>query len=107
MKQVLTNLIDNAIKYSSDKKEIEIKVTEKKNNVIIQIRDKGIGIPLEAQDKIFEGFYRHDGAVKSNPKGVGLGLRIVKHIMKAHKGDVKVESEPDKGSTFSLYFPRP
>jgi signal transduction histidine kinase len=107
VKQVLTNLIDNAIKYSSDKKEIEIKVTEKKTEVIIQIRDKGIGIPLEEQDKIFEGFYRHDGAVKSNPKGVGLGLKIVRHIMKAHKGDVKVESEPDKGSTFSLYFPKP
>jgi signal transduction histidine kinase len=107
VKQVLTNLIDNAIKYSSDKKEIEIEVTEEKTEVYIQIKDKGIGIPADAQKKIFEGFFRHSGAVKSNPKGVGLGLMIVKHIMDAHRGKVKVESVPGKGSTFSLIFLKP
>ena len=104
VKQALTNLVDNAIKYSSDEREIVINVIEGKREVEIQVEDKGIGIPLEAQEKIFKGFYRHAEAIRNNPKGVGLGLKIVKHIMDAHKGEIKVESQPDRGSTFSLVF---
>ncbi len=107
VKQALTNLIDNAIKYSSDKKDIVIQVVEKLKQVEIQVEDKGLGIPSKERDKIFEGFYRHAEASRHNPKGVGLGLKIVKHIMEAHKGEVKVESQPNKGSTFSLVFPKP
>jgi two-component system phosphate regulon sensor histidine kinase PhoR len=107
MRQALTNLIDNAIKYSSGQKEIEIKVAEKENHVEVQIKDKGIGIPGEAQKKIFEGFFRHEEASRHNPKGVGLGLKIVKHIIEAHKGEIRIESQPSKGSTFSLIFPKP
>jgi two-component system phosphate regulon sensor histidine kinase PhoR len=104
VKQALTNLIDNAIKYSSEKKEIIIRLVEKEREVEIQVQDKGIGIPPEEQKKIFEGFYRHAEALEANPKGVGLGLKIVKYIMEAHKGEVRVESRPNEGSTFRLIF---
>ncbi len=107
VKQVLTNLIDNAIKYSSVKKEIGIKVVDKGKDVEIQVKDGGIGIPEEAKEKIFEGFYRHPDAVQHSPKGVGLGLKIVKHIIEAHQGEIRVESWPNKGSTFTLVFPKP
>ena len=107
VKQALDNLIDNAIKYSSIEKEIDIHLVEKKNQVEIRLKDKGIGIPLEEQDKIFDGFYRVLDAKPRSTKGVGLGLKIIKHIMTIHKGDIKVESQPNKGSTFALIFPKP
>ena len=107
VKQALTNLLDNAIKYSTEKKELMINLINRKREVEIQVQDRGIGIPAEAQEKIFEGFYRHPAAQDSNPRGVGLGLKIVKHIMGAHQGEIRVESQPNKGSTFSLIFPKP
>ncbi|TEU06187.1 MAG: hypothetical protein E3J22_04115 [Candidatus Aminicenantes bacterium] len=107
VKQALTNLLDNAIKYSTDEKKIVIELLPKSKQVEIRITDKGIGIPLEVQEKIFEGFYRHSEAGQHSPKGVGLGLKIVKHIMKAHGGEIRVDSQPGKGSTFSLIFPVP
>lgn len=107
VKQALTNLLDNAIKYSSDKKEIVVELVREDKHVEIRVKDRGIGIPAEEQVKIFEGFYRHVEAERHSPKGVGLGLKIVKHIMKAHGGDVTVESQPGEGSVFSLIFPAP
>jgi len=107
VKQALINLIDNAVKYSSRKKEIDIWLIERDKETEIQVKDKGIGIPLEEQEKIFEKFYRVQAANQYNPKGVGLGLKIVKHIMAAHKGEIRVESEVNKGTTFRLIFPKP
>ncbi len=107
VKQALTNLFDNAIKYSSDKKEIVVELVREDKHVEIRVKDRGIGIPAEEQEKIFEGFYRHVGADRHSPKGVGLGLKIVKHIMKAHGGEVTVKSQPGDGSVFSLIFPAP
>ncbi|MGB2844745.1 MAG: ATP-binding protein, partial [Candidatus Aminicenantaceae bacterium] len=107
VKQALTNLIDNAIKYSSDKREIVIQLIEREKLAEIHVKDKGIGIPSRDIKRIFEEFYRHAEASQHNPKGVGLGLKIVKHIMEAHKGEVKVESQANKGSTFILIFPKP
>lgn len=104
IKQALTNLLDNAIKYSSDKREIDVELIETKEYIEIRVRDKGIGIPLDEHEKIFDRFYRHPEASLHEPKGVGLGLKIVKHIMDAHKGEIKVESQAHKGSTFSLIF---
>ena len=72
--------------------------------LVVKAEGKNYGAEKE---KIFEGFYRHAEASHHNPKGVGLGLKIVKHIMEAHKGEIKVESQPNKGSTFSLIFPKP
>ncbi|MFQ6052019.1 MAG: sensor histidine kinase, partial [Candidatus Hydrothermarchaeota archaeon] len=94
------------IKYSSEQKEIDIKLIERENHIEISVKDKGIGIPPEEQEKIFEKFYRVADASHYSPKGVGLGLKIIKHIMSAHKGEIKVESQPNRGSTFSLIFPK-
>lgn len=104
VKQALTNVIDNAIKYSSDKREIDIGIVDKKEHVEIYVKDKGIGIPEQEQEKIFNGFYRVSDAQQLDPKGVGLGLKIVKNIMVAHGGDVRVESQIGRGSRFSLVF---
>jgi two-component system phosphate regulon sensor histidine kinase PhoR len=106
VKQVLINLIDNAIKYSAERKMIGISLIEKEREVEIQVSDKGIGIPENDLGKIFDKFYRSTGAAGVNPKGVGLGLKIARHIMAAHHGDIGVESRPGEGSTFRLIFPK-
>jgi signal transduction histidine kinase len=105
--QALTNLIDNAIKYSSEEKEIAVELAQKGKQVEIRVKDKGIGIPQEEQKRIFEGFHRHQEAIRHSPKGVGLGLKIIKHIMDAHRGEIRVASQPGEGSMFSLIFPVP
>jgi signal transduction histidine kinase len=105
VKQVLINLIDNAVKYSPEEKEIEIQVSARPGAVEIEVSDRGIGIPEGQQDKIFDRFYRAPEAARVNPKGVGLGLKIVKHIMDAHRGEIRVESRSGGGTTFRLIFP--
>ncbi len=107
VKQALINLIDNAMKYSADRKEIDISLIEADGKVEIRIQDTGMGILPEDQRKIFEKFYRASAASRQNPKGVGLGLKIVRHIMNAHGGSVELESKEGKGSTFSLVFLKP
>jgi signal transduction histidine kinase len=106
VKQALTNVLDNAIKYAGEKREINILLLEKERNVEIHIKDKGIGIPAQEQGRIFEAFYRAAEARQIDPRGVGLGLKIVKHIMDAHKGKVQIQSLSGKGSTFILVFPK-
>jgi signal transduction histidine kinase len=105
VKQVLINLVDNAMKYSPEDKEIEIEVMARPGDVEIRVSDRGIGINPEQRDRIFDRFYRAPEGARINPKGVGLGLKIVKHIMDAHRGEVRIESRPDRGSTFRLIFP--
>jgi two-component system phosphate regulon sensor histidine kinase PhoR len=105
-KQVLINLIDNAMKYSPKDKEIEIQVLDRLGEVEVEVSDRGIGINPEQKDRIFEKFYRAPEATRVNPKGVGMGLKIVKHIMDAHQGEVRVESRPLGGSTFRVIFPK-
>lgn len=107
VRQTLINLIENAVKYSSNMKDITVRLSQKAHQVVIAVMDKGIGISSEEIPRIFEKFYRHAEASRLNPKGVGLGLKIVKHIMEAHEGEVKVESLPGKGSVFYLVFPKP
>ncbi len=106
IKQALTNLLDNAIKYSNDEGEITVRLLENKGDVEIQIQDKGIGISTEDQKKIFDDFFRSPEAIQKSPKGVGLGLRVVKYIMEAHKGEVRIKSHIGEGSLVSLVFPK-
>ncbi len=106
VKQVLINLIDNAIKYSSERKQIDIRLVECGGVMEIQVQDQGIGMSAEEAEQIFDKFYRAPAAAKCNAKGVGLGLKIAKHIMAAHRGEIRVESQPGLGSTFSLAFPK-
>ena len=105
VRQALLNLVDNAIKYSQGRKEITVRLLAGSESVEIQVEDTGIGIEPGDRERIFEAFFRSPEAVRHNPKGVGLGLKIVKHIMDAHGGRIGLRSEPGKGSTFSLIFP--
>jgi signal transduction histidine kinase len=105
VKQVLINLIDNAMKYSPEDKEIEVQVSAGPGQVEVEVSDRGIGINPEEKDRIFDKFYRAPEAARVNPKGVGLGLKIVKHIMAAHHGEVRAETRFPRGSTFRLVFP--
>jgi two-component system, OmpR family, phosphate regulon sensor histidine kinase PhoR len=105
LEQAVVNLLDNAIKYSTIGSTIEIHAAERNGEILISIRDHGIGIDDEHIPRLFERFYRVDKARSRKLGGTGLGLAIVKHIMQAHNGKVTVESKPGKGSTFTLHIP--
>lgn len=105
MSLALTNLLDNAMKYSGEAKEIELRLEQKDSFVRIAVTDHGIGIPREEQKKIFEKFYRVSTGLIHDVKGSGLGLSIVQHIVEAHGGKITVESEAGKGSTFTIHLP--
>jgi two-component system phosphate regulon sensor histidine kinase PhoR len=103
--EAVINLLDNAIKYSSGKKEIIITTGVEKNYVYVEVSDKGIGIREENQKKIFDKFYRVSDGLVYTTKGTGLGLTLVKHIVDAHHGEINVKSKPSEGSKFRLNFP--
>ncbi len=105
MAQAISNLLDNAIKYSSDVKQISITTKTHGSNVAIEIADRGIGIPRAEQAKIFEKFYRVGNGLVHDVKGSGLGLSLVKHIIEAHHGTISVESDVGKGSRFTILLP--
>ncbi|HEX8037909.1 MAG TPA: ATP-binding protein [Chryseosolibacter sp.] len=104
--QVMTNLISNAIKHSSEGQQVEVSFTEKKKSVVTRVTDFGEGIPKEHIGRIFERFYRVDKSRSREKGGTGLGLAIVKHILDGHHSRPEVESAPGKGSTFSFKLPR-
>lgn len=101
----LLNLVNNALKYSKDQKFIGVSLYRANGSVKLEVRDRGIGIPPNEQDRIFEKFYRCGDPLVHNVKGSGLGLSLVRHIARAHGGDVSVESEPQKGSKFTIALP--
>lgn len=104
-KQMLINLVDNALKYTPEGGAIEVAAYNLKNNVVIRIKDNGIGIPKEYIPRLFERFYRVDKARSRNVGGTGLGLAIVKHIILQFKGKIEVQSEVGKGTEFILSIP--
>ncbi len=104
--QALVNLLDNAVKYSRDRKEIDVTIVPSALEVAISLRDRGIGIPVAEQKKIFEKFYRAGSALVHDVRGSGLGLSIVRHVVEAHGGRVEVSSQPGEGSTFTIVLPR-
>jgi signal transduction histidine kinase len=106
LKQALMNLIDNAIKYSPVDKNVDIDIEGRDQDVEIRITDRGIGIAPDDQPRIFERFYRTAAAGTVSPRGTGLGLKIVKHIVQAHRGAILLESEVGRGSVFRLIFPK-
>ena len=101
---LIFNLVDNAIKYNKTNGKITIKLQEVSNNVILSVKDTGIGIPKEDLDRIFERFYRVDKSRSKDSGGTGLGLAIVKHSLIINNATIKVESELKKGSTFTVTF---
>lgn len=105
MGQVLHNLLDNACKYSAESRTIEIEVSVEGKKVVISVRDYGTGIIKAEQQRIFTRFYRVGDELTQGIKGSGIGLTIVKQIIEAHKGEIIVESSPNKGSTFHMKLP--
>lgn len=103
--QAIGNLIDNSIKYSPENTKVKIKCGKDENNIYISIKDEGYGISQEHLPRLFERFYRIDKSRNREEGGTGLGLAIVKHIVQIHKGEIKVNSEPDKGTEFIIYIP--
>jgi signal transduction histidine kinase len=100
--QVIYNLIDNACKYSHESKTVDVQLFLTGSNIIISVRDYGIGIRKEDQEKIFSRFYRAGEELTHNVKGSGIGLAIVKQIVEAHHGEITLESSPGKGCIFSV-----
>jgi two-component system, OmpR family, phosphate regulon sensor histidine kinase PhoR len=105
LKQVIVNLIDNAIKYSNENGEIIIGMKKEEKEVIISVSDNGVGIPKNDLPRIFERFYRVDKTRSRDMGGSGLGLSIVKHILELHSSTIKVESEEGKGTRFEFNLP--
>ncbi|MBA4321737.1 MAG: hypothetical protein C0408_02855 [Odoribacter sp.] len=99
------NLLDNAIKYSSEAPEICVKTANAENGVILSVEDKGIGMSKSVQSKIFERFYRQSSGNIHDVRGFGLGLNYVRAIVDAHKGEITVISEPANGSRFEIFLP--
>jgi signal transduction histidine kinase len=95
--QALVNLIDNAMKYSGESKEILVRLGQAGEFVNVAVINRGIGIPREDQQRIFEKFYRNSSSLVHDVRGSGLGLTIVRDIVDAHGGPITVESEPGKG----------
>jgi two-component system phosphate regulon sensor histidine kinase PhoR len=102
----LTNLIDNAVKYSDEGKTVKIMAKETSSDLLISVEDQGIGIPSMEHQRIFERFYRVDKGRSRKMGGTGLGLAIVKHVMNIHKGSIELSSVPGRGSCFSLRVPK-
>jgi signal transduction histidine kinase len=105
MASVLINLLGNAMKFSPERKEVFIRLFRRENSAVLQVEDRGRGIPKKDLNKIFQRFYRSEEKAVSGSRGSGLGLTIVKYIAEAHKGTIEVESQPGKGSTFSVILP--
>ena len=102
--QALSNLIDNAVKYSYPDTDVHISAYASNSNVVIEVRDSGPGIPRKSLPRIFDRFFRVDKSRSRELGGTGLGLAIVKHVARTHGGKVEVESEVGKGSCFRIYF---
>jgi len=102
---VIVNILDNAIKYSSEAPEIKISTENIGENILLKIEDHGSGMSKAAQKRVFEKFYREHTGNIHNVKGHGLGLAYVKKIVDDHQGHISVESEKEKGSTFIIRLP--
>jgi signal transduction histidine kinase len=105
LEQALMNLLTNAMKYSGDSREIGLKLLKQGTWAVIQVIDHGVGLDESEQERIFDKFYRVPCPENDLLPGTGLGLSLVSHFAKAHRGRVEVESSPGRGSTFSLYLP--
>jgi signal transduction histidine kinase len=106
LEEVITNLLLNAVKYTPENGKVELIAKDEGNNILIEVRDTGIGIPPDEIDRLFEEFYRATNARKIEREGTGLGLAIVKQVIERHGGKVWAQNNPAGGSTFSLTLPK-
>ena len=105
LQQAILNLLTNAMKYSGEHREIGLRLCAENGTALIQVSDRGIGIPEREQSRIFEKFYRVPIPENREISGTGLGLSLVAHIAEAHGGSIQVKSRPGEGSTFSIHLP--
>jgi len=105
LSRALWNLLDNAVKYSPDAAAVRVEVAPAGDHVAIRVHDQGWGIPTAEQKEIFRKFVRGTAARAANVNGTGIGLALVEHIVRAHGGDIRLESQPGRGSMFALLLP--
>jgi len=105
LSRALWNLLENAVKYSAPPARVWVETSARDGGLAIYVRDEGTGIPGGEQAQIFNKFYRGSEAKARGVKGTGLGLAMVRHIVEGHGGEIRVESEPGRGSTFTLILP--
>jgi len=105
LSRALFNLLDNAVKYSGENPHIFLRLRADADRILLEVEDNGTGISRSEQQKIFEKFYRSEQAMEGNIKGSGIGLTLVDHIVKAHGGDILLESEPGKGTKVTIRLP--
>jgi nitrogen-specific signal transduction histidine kinase len=101
----LRNLLDNAVKYSPDCRTVWVEMARERSRLAIRVRDQGMGIPASEQKEIFKRFVRGTGSRAANIQGTGIGLAMARHIIEAHGGEIRLESEPGRGSTFTILLP--
>ncbi len=102
---IIYNLVDNAIKYSPDKIDIQISTSSTDRDILVEVKDEGMGIPREQQKKIFDKFYRVPQGNIHNVKGFGLGLNYVQNVIRNHGGEIRVKSQSGKGTSFQFNIP--
>ncbi|HZI15020.1 MAG TPA: ATP-binding protein, partial [Myxococcus sp.] len=105
LEQVLLNLLDNAVKYTPPGGRVDVYGACEDGRCVVRVKDTGVGIEPKHLFRIFERFYRVDKGRSRDMGGTGLGLSIVKHLLQAMDGEVKVESQPNVGSTFTIFLP--
>ena len=105
IKQVLSNLIENAIKYSPEDSEVEVRSREEGDCVVVEVKDQGMGIPAEDLPNIFMKFYRSQNVKTSTIKGTGLGLYLAQYFAQLHNGQITVTSEAGQGTVFKVNLP--
>jgi signal transduction histidine kinase len=105
VRQALSNLLDNAIKFSEERRAIRVAAWIEAEELVLAVADEGIGIPPEEQRRIFQKFYRVGGSDRTGRRGSGVGLALVRHVAHAHGGQVLVDSQPGRGSAFTVRVP--
>ena len=104
--EMIYNLCDNAIKYNKENGSVTVTVREAEDNVQLSVKDTGVGIPFEYQDRVFERFFRADNSRSQELPGTGLGLSIVKHAAQIHNAKIQLDSQPDEGTEITVIFPK-
>jgi two-component system phosphate regulon sensor histidine kinase PhoR len=104
MEELIFNLCQNAIRYNNENGKVAVSVKRQRGKVVLQVKDNGIGIPREHQERIFERFYRVDKGRSKSTGGTGLGLAIVKHILARHDAELELESEVGRGTKIKVNF---